>query len=107
MKNQFEKKSKKVEFSLSALQANPVTQKQLEGYIEEIVLHKREIKNRQAGIGDCRQQAKDSLGIPGKMLMKLVRENMDVGSIEAEMHELETAQAISQVIDGTAPASKP
>ena len=94
-------KSNKVEFSLSAIQANPVQMKQLEGFIEEIVLWKSKIKSAQEGIGDIRGQAKDTIGIPGKILMKLVRESMSAGSTEAEMSDLETVQAITQAIEGS------
>lgn len=101
MNNPFKKQSKKVEFSLSAIKANPGQMKNLEGYIEEIVLWKGKIKTAQGGIGDIRNEAKDTLGIPGKILMKLVRENMSEGSIESEMNELELVQSISQAIEGT------
>lgn len=94
-------KSKKapVEFSLSTIQANTAMKKQLEGYIEEIVLHKNKMKDASLGIKDIRGEAKDSLGIPPKILNKLVKEKMDSGSIEAEMQDLETVQAITQVME--------
>jgi hypothetical protein len=99
------KQSSKVEFSLSAIQANPVQMKNLEGYIEEIVIWKGKIKAAQGGIGDIRNEAKDTIGIPGKILMKLVRERMPngEGSTEAEINELELVQSIAQAIDGTTP----
>jgi uncharacterized protein (UPF0335 family) len=103
MKNSFKKASKKVEFSLSALQANPVQMKQLEGFIEEIALSKGKIKTEQDTIGDIRSEAKDNLGIPGKILMKLVREHISAGSIESEMSDLEMVQTLSQAIEGTTP----
>ena len=103
MKNSFKKASKKVEFSLSALQANPVQMKQLEGFIEEIALSKGKIKTEQDTIGDIRSEAKDNLGIPGKILMKLVREHISAGSIESEMSDLEMVQSLSQAIEGTTP----
>ena len=92
-------KAKKVEFSLDQIRNNPVTRKQLEGFIEEISLCKGKIKTEQESISDIRKEAADSLGIPGKLLMKLVRESMQAGSIEAELQELETVQAISQAIE--------
>lgn len=103
MNNPFKKQSKKVEFSLSTLQANPVQMKQLEGFIEEIALCKGKIKTEQESIGDIRSEAKDSLGIPGKILMKLVREHMSVGTIESEMNDLELVQTLSHAIEGTSP----
>lgn len=92
-------KPKKVEFSLEQIQNNPVTRKQLEGFIEEVVLLKREIKSRQEGLKDIRNEAKDSLGVPPRTLMKLVKENMDPGTIEAEVHELEQVQEIAEAIE--------
>lgn len=96
-------KAAKVEFSLSQIQGNPATRKQLEGFIAEIVLCKNKIKSESEAVGDIRKEAKDSLGIPPKILMKLVRESMSAGSIEAELQDLETVKAISEVIDGTTP----
>lgn len=107
MKNgQFGKKaSKKVEFSLSTIQANPAMQTQLEGFIEEIILWKGKQKTAQGGIGDCRTQAKDTLGIPGKMLMKLVREKMDEGALEAEIEDLKTIRGLNRVMNGELPTA--
>lgn len=104
MNNMFKApRSKKVEFSLSTIKNNPATLKQLEGFIEEICLAKGKIKVEQETVGDIRKEANDSLGIPGKILMKLVREHMSAGTIEAEMNDLETVQALSHVIEGTTP----
>jgi len=100
--NKFKKQSK-VEFSLSTLQANPVQMKQLEGFIDEIALCKGKIKTEQESIGDIRGEAKDSLGIPGKILMKLVREHISAGTIESEMNDLELVQSLSNAIEGTSP----
>lgn len=93
-------KKTKVEFSLSTIQSNTATRKQLEGFIEELVLCHGKIKTEKESIKDILTEAKDSLGIPSKILNKLVKENMAPGSIEADMHALEEAQAISEVIDG-------
>ena len=80
---------KNVEFSLEGLINNPVTKKQLEGFVEEIVIHKEKIKNANADIKDIKSEAKDSLGIPGKILNGLVNERMNPGSIDARQHEIE------------------
>lgn len=92
-------KRAKVEFSLATIKGNPVTRKQLEGFIEEICLSQQKAKTERETIGDIRKEANDSLGIPGKILMKLVRESMNAGTIEAEMQDLETVQAINQAIE--------
>lgn len=88
-------KKTKVEFSLDGLLNNPVTKKQLEGFIEESVLCRSKIKTEQEAIRDIRNEAKDSLGIPGKILGKLVKESMNPGSIDADVHDLEEVQKIA------------
>ena len=89
----------KVEFSLETIKQNPTTKKQLEGFIAEVVICKRKIKDEREAIRDITVEAKDSLGIPGKVLNRLVKENMDPGSLEAEASELETVQSISEALN--------
>jgi uncharacterized protein (UPF0335 family) len=93
-------KKTKVEFSLATIQSNTATRKQLEGFVEELVLCHEKIKSEKEAIKDIMSEAKDSLGIPSKILGKLVKENMAPGTIEADIHTLEEAQAISEAIDG-------
>lgn len=100
-------KSKKVEFSLDSIQTNPVTRRQLEGFIEEVVLCKRKITVEQEAIKDIRNEGKDSLGIPSKILMKLVRENMQPGTLEAEAHEIEEVQALAAAIENDGKPATP
>lgn len=88
-------KSKKPEFSLSTLLANPVTQKQLLGFIEEIVLCETKLKQEREAIKDIRGEAEQSLGIPSSILGELVRERMDQGSIEAKIKKLEEAKGLA------------
>lgn len=92
-------KKQKVEFSLQTIQNNAVTRKQLEGFIEEIVLSKGKIKMEQEALKDIFNEAKDSLGIPRKTLNRLVKENMNPGSIEADLREIEEAQGIAESIE--------
>jgi len=98
-------KKTKVEFSLATIQGNTTTRKQLEGFIEELVLCHGKVKTEKESIKDILSEAKDSLGIPSKILNKLVKENMAPGSIAADMHSLEEAQAISEAIEGQTIAS--
>ena len=88
-------KKQKAEFSLDGLLKNPVTQKQLSGFIEEVMLCKVKMKQEQEAIRDIRNEAKDSLGIPSKILGKLVKERMDPGSIETEVGELDEVQQLA------------
>lgn len=87
----------KVEFSIEGLVNNPVTKKQLEGFVEELVLCKGKIKQEREAISDIVKEAKDSLGIPGKILNGLVNERLNPGSIDAKQHEIEE---ISDIADG-------
>lgn len=85
----------KVEFSLETIINNPVTKRQLEGFIEEIVLCKGKIKQERESISDIVKEAKDSLGIPGKILNGLANEKMNPGSIDAKQHEIEEMSDIA------------
>jgi len=89
MKDAFGKKPAKVQFSLDTIVNNPVTKSQLEGFIEEIMLHKGHIKTHQLGVKDILAEAKDSLGIPSKILNGIVNEKMNPGSIDAKQHDIE------------------
>lgn len=100
-------KKSKVEFSLDAIQNNPVTRKSLEGFIEEIVLCKRKITQENDAIKDIRGEGKDSLGVPGKILMRLVREKMQPGTLEAEAHEIEEVQALAEAIENDGKPATP
>jgi hypothetical protein len=89
-------KSKKPEFSLASVLANEVTKKQLLGFIEEVVLCEGKIKTEREALKDIKNEAETSLGIPSSLLGDLVRERMDVGSIEAKIKKLEEAQGIAE-----------
>jgi hypothetical protein len=88
-------KRQKIEFSLSTVLANTTTKRQIEGFVDEIIIHKSAQKSASLGIKDIVGEAKDALGIPGKVLMKLVREKMDPGIIEHQLEELEEALKLS------------
>lgn len=98
-----QKKGKKKEFDLNEIRNDITTRKQLQGFIEEIVLHEREISNRKEDIGDIFTEAEEALGIPKKVLGKLVREELKPGSLEAEVQVLEGVQEIVDVISPKAP----
>lgn len=89
-------KPQKVEFSMDTIVNNPVTKKQLEGFISEIVMYKGRIKSANGGINDIRKEAKEKLGIPGKYLNKLVKENMNPGSLEAEESDIVEVKAMAE-----------
>ena len=88
-------KAPKAEFSLDSITNNPVTKQQLEGFIEEIKLHRGEINKAKEAIKDIHNEAKDSLGIPGKILSGLVAELMEPGTLDQRAHELEEISDIA------------
>jgi hypothetical protein len=83
------KQNAKVQFSLDSIINNPISKRSLEGFIEEIVLHRKTINTEKAGIKDIVNEAKDSLGIPSKILNGLVNESMNPGAIEQRQHDIE------------------
>lgn len=89
------KPNKKEEFSLSTLLANPVTLKQLIGFIDEIVLCEGKIKSEREAIKDIKGEAETSLAIPSNVLSELVRERLDNGSIDAKIKKLEEAKDLA------------
>jgi len=82
-------KSNKVQFNLDSIINNPVSKRQLEGFLEEVVLCRGKIKNERTAIRDILIEAKDSLGIPGKILNGLANEKMNPGSIDQKQHDLD------------------
>lgn len=88
-------KTTKTQFSLDSITNNPTTKKSLEGFIEEIKLHRGEINKAKNSIKDIQTEAKDSLGIPGKILSGLVSELMEPGTIDQHQHELEELSDIA------------
>lgn len=100
MKNQ----SKQPQFSLDVIQKDSMKKKQLDGFIEEVILSQDKIKREKEALRDIFTEAKDSLGIPRKVLNKLVKERTDPGTIEAEARDLEEIQQIAEVLDPPAQA---
>lgn len=88
-------KREKVQFSLDGIINNPVSKRSLEGFIEEIVIHKEHIRTHKEGIHDILSEAKDSLGIPSKILNGLVNEKMNPGSIDEKQHDIEEISDIA------------
>lgn len=86
----------KVEFSIETVLNNPVTKKQLEGFVEEVMICRDKIKREREAIGDIVKEAKDSLGIPGKILNGLVGERMNPGTIDAKQHEIEEVNGLAE-----------
>lgn len=84
-----ENKTSKVAFSLESVVNNPVLKKSLEGFVEEIVLCRMKMKTEKDSIKDIMDEAKTSIGIPGKILNGIVNEKMNPGSIDQKQHDIE------------------
>lgn len=82
-------KTTQTQFSLNTIINNPVTKRQLEGFLEELVLLHLKIKDAKNGIKDILNEAKDSIGIPGKILSGLAMEKMNPGTIDQKQHDIE------------------
>jgi uncharacterized protein (UPF0335 family) len=96
--NQPREKTKTPVFNMEAVVNNPVTKASLQGFVEAIVGSKRDIKRIQQDIKDEQTQAKDSLGIPGKLLNKLVKESMVAGSLEADLKDATDASDMADIL---------
>ena len=85
------KKTKKLapEFSIDKVLNDDNLKKQLEGFIEEAILVQTEIATQKDSLKNIRDEAKDSIGITPRMLMKLVRLKTGQSSLEGAEKELE------------------
>ena len=86
----------KTDFSIDTIVNNPVSKKQLEGFIEELELCYRAIRTQKESISDIMKEAKDSMGLPSKILKGLVMEKMDPGSIDQRVHDIEEVSAAAE-----------
>jgi len=93
-------KTKTPVFSLEAVFNNLTKRKQLEGFIAELAHEHGEIKNHKTAIADIRTNANDQLGIPAKVLNKLVKEHMKPGTIDGEAKEINEMKDISDALNG-------
>lgn len=92
------KNNKKPEFDLNSALNDPAVKTQIKGFVEEIGRLKLQQKSAGEAMRDINTEAKDSLGIPGKILNKLVREWLTEGTIDGEMHQLEEAKQLSDAL---------
>jgi len=82
-------KKSKPEFSIDNVLNDDDLKKQLEGFLEEAILVQQEISKQKEMVKDIKNEAKDSMGIAPKMLMKLVRLKMGQLSLDGAEKELE------------------
>lgn len=93
-------KNKKVkpEFSIDKVLNDETLMKQLEGFIEEFILVQEKINQEKEAAKDIKNEAKDSMGIPPKTLLKLVRLKTGQSSIEGAEKELEELRQLIEAL---------
>lgn len=93
-------KTKKVkpEFSIDKVLNDETLMKQLEGFIEEFILVQEKINQEKEAAKDIKNEAKDSMGIPPKTLLKLVRLKTGQSSIEGAEKELEELRQLVEAL---------
>lgn len=85
-------------FNLDDVFNNLTKRKQLEGYIASVVDLQKQIKKLKSEIADQRNDANAELGIPGKVLNRLVKEELKPGTLEAETKELSDVKDVSDAL---------
>jgi uncharacterized protein (UPF0335 family) len=91
-------KKTKPEFSIDNVLNDENLLKQLEGFIEEVVISQQKVSQEKEALKDIKNEAKDSMGIPPKMLMKLVRLKSGESSLEGAEKELEELRQLLEAI---------
>lgn len=97
-------KQPKPEFNLDSILNNPVQAKELKGYIEEALIHKRAIESANTGISDIRTEAKDSLGMPPSLFNYLVKAKFKEAedALEKDQEKVDSAEATLIKLYGSA-----
>lgn len=93
-------KKAKPEFSIDRVLNDENLLKQLEGFIEELILSQGKINQEKEALKDIKNEAKDSMGIPPKTLQKLVRLKSGQSSLEGAEKELEELRQLLEAISG-------
>jgi hypothetical protein len=91
-------KKAKPEFSIDRVLNDDNLKKQLEGFIEEVILSQEKLNQEKEALKDIRNEAKDSMGIAPKMLMKLVRLKSGQSSLEGAEKELEDLRQLLEAM---------
>lgn len=91
-------KKAKPEFSIDRVLNDDNLKKQLEGFIEEVILSQEKLNQEKEALKDIRNEAKDSMGISPKMLMKLVRLKSGQSSLEGAEKELEDLRQLLEAM---------
>lgn len=94
------KKSKKapVQFDINEIMNDPDKRRDLAGFVEEAVEAMQKMESNQLQLKSIRTASKDSLGIPPKVLNRLIKENLATGFLAGEVKELEDIQSLSDAI---------
>jgi len=91
-------KKSKPEFSIDKVLNDDGLKKQLEGFLEEAILVLDKIATEKESLKDIRVSAQDSMGIPPKTLMKLVRLKTGQSSLEGAEKELEDLRLLLEAL---------
>lgn len=91
-------KKQKVVFDLNELLNDADKKMQLAGFIDEYGIAIEQVKGKQLDIKNIRDEAKESLGLPPKVLLKLVKEHQERGFLDAEIKGLEDIKTLSDAV---------
>ncbi len=91
-------KKTKPEFSIEKVLNDDILMKQLEGFIEEVIIVQEKINQEKESLKDIKNEAKDSMGLSPKILLKLVRLKTGQSSIEGAEKELEELRQLVEAL---------
>lgn len=92
-------KKAKPEFSIENVLNDENLKKQLEGFIEEVILCKQKLEQEKEAMKDIKNEAKDSMGIHPKVLLKLVKLKSGEATLEGAEKELEDLRALLEALE--------
>lgn len=93
-------KKAKPEFSIDKVLNDETLMKQLEGFIEEVIVVQEKQAMDKEQLKDIKNEAKESMGLPSKTLLKLVRLKTGASSLEGAEKELEELRQLIEAIQG-------
>jgi len=91
-------KKVKPEFNLSDVMNDDVKKRQLRGFVIELADVNRRIKSEREAIKDIVDEAKESMGVPPKLLRKLVKEELLQGVLAAEQTEIQQTMEVAEAL---------
>jgi hypothetical protein len=92
------KPGKPPKFDLDDVMNDPDKKMVLAGMVDELSIALEQVKAKQQEVKAIRTEAKDSIGIPPRLLNKLVKEHMEKGTLDGEIKTLEDTKALADAI---------